>query len=117
MNWTEGRFRAFITSLLRGGFRKYPPKYETLKAAYLGKQENKKTGRQANHYKCAKCKKAFPSSDVEVDHISPVVSLEDGFINWDTFIERLFGDGKNLQVLCKSCHKDKTTKEKASRKK
>lgn len=115
--WTEGRFKAFITSLLRSGFRKYPPKYETLKAAFLGKRENKKTGRQANHYKCNKCKGAFPSSDVEVDHIIPVVSLEDGFKDWNTFIERLFCDGKNLQVLCKSCHGKKTTREKAKRKK
>jgi hypothetical protein len=114
--WTEGRFRAFITSTLRGGMRRYPPKWEVLKESSVGKKVNKASGRQALHHKCFKCKLDFPAKEVQVDHKEPVVDPMMGFVNWDTFIERLFCDKKNLQVLCKACHKVKTQKEKDDRK-
>jgi len=54
-------------------------------------------------------------SKVNVDHIDPVESIESGFIDWNTFIERLFCEEKNLQLLCKSCHTIKTNKEVSER--
>ena len=47
--WTEARYRSFITSTLRAGSRKWPPKYETLNAAKTEKKTNEKTGRLAQH--------------------------------------------------------------------
>ena len=114
--WTEGRKKSFITSILRGGFRKYPPKYVTLKDAFVGKKKNEKTGRIGSHYKCAKCKGVFPTKEVQIDHIKPVVDPKVGFIGWDIFIERLFCVSSNLQVLCLDCHTVKTIKEKMLRK-
>jgi 5-methylcytosine-specific restriction endonuclease McrA len=111
MTWTPGRLKAFITSTLRGGFRRYPPKYEKLNKAKTVKKVNKETGRIAMHYKCAKCKKQFPLKQVQVDHIVPIVNPKIGFTTWDDFISRLFCDESNLQVLCKSCHAIKTKKE------
>lgn len=116
MDWTEGRRKAFITSVIRGGFQRYPNKYETLKAACSGTMMNDKTGRQAKHYKCAACQVASPAKNVQIDHIEPVVPLT-GFTNWDDFINRLFCSSDNLQVLCKECHKLKSAKERSSRKK
>ena len=69
------------------------------------------------HYKCAMCKKHFVAADVQVDHILPVVSPTQGFVSWDLFIDRIFCEKENLQVLCKLCHKVKTEEEKAERKK
>jgi len=113
--WTEGRLRAFITSTLRGGFRRYPPKYETLKEALWGKKLNPKTGRQSLHYTCKECKHEFPAKEVNVDHVLPVVDPETGFENWDVFVKRLFCGKDNLQVLCKPCHDKKTKLEKGTR--
>ena len=113
--WTEGRFRAFITSTLRGGFRKYPPKYEVLKEALWGKKLNSKTGRQCIHYTCASCKLEYPAKEVNVDHINPVVCPKEGFIDWDTFVKRLFCSKDNLQVLCSKCHTKKTKQEREVR--
>lgn len=59
------------------------------------------------HYKCAKCKGDFPSKEVQVDHKSPVVGVG-GFKDWDTYIDRLYCEADNLQVLCLTCHKEKT---------
>jgi len=115
--WTEGRVRSFITSTLRAGSRRWPPKYTTLNNAKTEKKVNEKTGRIAQHYKCNKCKNEFTSKDVEVDHIKPVIDPKKGFQSWDKYIERLFCDETNLQVLCKTCHKIKTDKEKAIAKK
>lgn len=87
--------------------RRWPPKWEVLKNARIGKKLNKKTGRKALHYRCAVCGKEFVQSRVQVDHILPIGSCK----TWDEFIEKLFCEKDNLQVLCKSCHKRKTKKE------
>ena len=114
-SWTGGRLRTFITSTLRGGFRKYPPKYETLKAASVGKKINAKTNRMAEHFTCNMCKGEFPAKEVQVDHVEPVVCPFTGFVDWNTFINRLFCDGGNLQVLCSPCHDIKTAEERIER--
>ena len=110
-NWTEGRFNSFVTSTLRAGARRWQPKYETLNEAKTEKKVNPKTGRLAQHYRCASCKQEFTAKDVQVDHIKPVVDPKKGFTTWDDFIDRLFCEKKNLQVLCVGCHKEKTKKE------
>lgn len=117
MSWTEGRRKSFITSTLRSGFRRWPPKFEVIKEAFVGKKINKKTGRLAAHYKCAECDKEFPLKEVQCDHKEPVVDPQEGFISWDKFIERLFCEASNLQILCIECHKKKTLKEKQQRNK
>jgi hypothetical protein len=115
--WTEARYRSFVTSTLRAGSRKWPPKYETLNAAKTEKKINKATGRLAQHYLCAMCEQQYTQKDVQVDHIKPVVDPKKGFVSWDTYIDRMFCEGKNLQVLCKICHVEKTKLEKEISKK
>ena len=115
--WTDARFRSFVTSALRAASRRWPPKFKALKEAFVGRKTNKKTGKLAMHYKCAKCKEHFVATDVQVDHVLPVVDPKVGFIGWDSFIDRIFCEIENLQVLCKPCHKVKTEEEKAERKK
>lgn len=108
--WTVGRFNSFVTSILRSGSRRWGPRYTTLANAKTSKKINTKSGRQAQHYLCAACQNEFTSKDVEVDHIKPI-----GFDKtWDEFIDGLFCEAENLQVLCKPCHKKKTTKERKS---
>lgn len=110
MQWTEGRLKAFIIAVLRSGTRRYPPKWETLKDAYVGIRLNEKTNREGKHYLCALCEGEFPAKEVEVDHIEPVISSK-GFTSWDDYIARLFCDKSNLQVVCKGCHKIKSYNE------
>lgn len=105
--WTEARFRSFITSALRSASRRWPPKFERLKEACVGIRKNAKTNRDAKHYRCASCEELFPQSNVQVDHIEPIGAVD----SWDEFIERLFCESDNLQVLCKPCHKKKSKQE------
>lgn len=110
--WTKARKKAFIVAVLRNGSRRWPPKYNVLNAAKTEKKVNKKTGRIAQHYKCNICSGEFPAKEIQVDHIQPVVDPLVGFKDWNTFIRRLFCEEKNLQAVCKVCHKEKTKKEK-----
>lgn len=109
--WTEARFRGFITSVLRSGSRKWPPKYETLNSAKTRKAINPSSGRMAQLHECAICQQEFSAKDMQVDHIKPVVDPKTGFKNWDTFIDRLYCEASNLQAVCKLCHAKKTKQE------
>lgn len=114
--WTEARLKAFIISGLRAASRRYPPKFETLNDAKTTKKINEKTGRIAQHYRCKACKDEFPAKEVQVDHKKPVIDPKIGFVDWNTYIERMFCKKSNLQVLCTTCHKKKSDKERNARK-
>ena len=115
--WTDARFRSFVTSALRAASRRWPPKYKALKEAFVGRKLNAKTGKLAMHYTCAACKKLYVATDVQVDHIKPVVDPKKGFVSWDVYINRMFCEIEDLQVMCNPCHKVKTDSEKLERKK
>ncbi len=115
--WTDARYRSFLTSTLRAGSRRWPPRYEVLALAKTEKKINPASGRLAQHYKCAKCKQDYPAKDVQVDHKKPVVDPKTGFTTWDNYIDRMFCEKANLQVLCSVCHKKKTQLEKEQAKK
>lgn len=105
--WTEARFEGFIRSALRQASTRWPPRYQVLGDAFTRVKTNKKSGRKAKHFRCATCKGEFPQKEVSVDHTKPIGSTK----SWDKYIEALFCEKDNLQVLCKPCHKDKTNKE------
>lgn len=115
--WTEGRLNAFIVGVLRQGHKRWPYKYIVKNEAKTDKKINPESNRLAQFYQCAICKDEFTNKEVEVDHIEPVVDPVKGFINWDTFIARLFSFKENYQLVCKSCHKLKSNKEKKARSK
>lgn len=113
--WSDAKFKGFIISILRGGFRRYPPKQQCIENAYTETKINPKTGRKAKHYKCAKCKKSFPRTEVQGDHIEPIVCPTEGFVDWNTWIERAYTEILNFQCLCKPCHSIKTKEERKKR--
>jgi len=105
--WTQGRFNSFITSLLRSGSRRWPPKYQALANARTDKRVNPASGRIAQHFKCNHCGGEFVAKSVQVDHIKPMGKDR----TWDDFINELFCETDNLQVLCVPCHKIKSQQE------
>lgn len=73
-------------------------------------------------YLCAGCNKEGPASiridgkkykNACVDHIHPIIDPDVGFVSWDEFIDKLFSEKENLQVLCHECHTIKTNEERA----
>ena len=114
--WTAARYRSFIISILRAGSRKWPQKYEALKRALIGKRLDPKTGKMSNRYKCAACSNLFKADQVQVDHIYPVVDVKDGFVDWNTYIDRMYPEAERFQILCSECHSVKTQNERKMRK-
>jgi 5-methylcytosine-specific restriction endonuclease McrA len=115
-HWTNARLQAFIVGVLRAGHNRWPFKYEVKNEAKTTKHVNPNSGRMAQFYKCAVCSEEFTNKEVEVDHIDPVVDPKVGFVDWNTFITRLFSSKDNYQLLCKSCHNIKSNLEKKKKK-
>lgn len=110
--WSEARFQSFIKSLLRKGSQRWGPINSTKKAAWV----------ERGKYLCAGCQQVVPltvggKKNVFVDHIDPVVDTKRGFQGWDEYIERLFCEEENLQLLCSDCHSRKGSEEREERKK
>jgi 5-methylcytosine-specific restriction endonuclease McrA len=106
---TESAFWSFIRSALRQKSRWWKPITECkMKArrAYKGPLK-----RQKFEYQCNNCKNWFPEKKINVDHIVGAGSLNCA-ADLPGFVERLFCEQNNLQVLCTECHDKKTKLEK-----
>lgn len=110
--WTESRYQTFIKTALRQASKRWGPKNDAKSIARV----------ERGKYRCAMCGNIGPAtlpplegnkrrrSNAAADHIHPVVDPTAGFIDWDTYIERLFCEVEGFQILCWDCH-DKVTKE------
>ena len=105
---TESAFWSFIRSALRQKSRWWKPITQcklSSRRPYKGPLK-----RQKFEYQCNKCKKWFPEKKINVDHIQPAGSLNCS-ADLPGFVERLFCEVDNLQVLCTHCHDIKTKNE------
>jgi hypothetical protein len=67
-------------------------------------------------YRCSMCGENFKRDDIHIDHIMPIVDPSKGFIGWDDYIEKLFCQEEEFQILCKYDHEVKTLVEDEMRK-
>lgn len=92
------------------------------------KADVKKLARvDVGRYVCAECGDVGPATlppdsgqsrrrnNAAVDHIDPVVCPTTGFVDWNTYIDRMFLEIEGYQVLCYKCHGTKTRDERAVR--
>ena len=109
---TESAFWSFIRSGLRQKSRWWKPITQCkMKARRAYKGPNK---RQKFEYQCNSCKEWFPDKKINIDHIQPAGTLRCAN-DLPGFVERLFCEIDNLQVLCTGCHDIKTQNEKDGR--
>ena len=111
---SEAAFWSFIRSALRQKSRWWKP--ISICKLNARRDYNGPGKRQKYEYQCKKCKKWHPEKQINVDHIIPAGSLNCAQ-DLPLFVERLFCEQDNLQVLCVTCHDKKTLKEKQSKKK
>ena len=106
---TNAMFWSFIRSALRNKSRWWKPITQcriSSRRPYKGTNK-----RQKFEYQCNQCKNWFPDKQIAVDHKIPAGSLNSGD-DLKGFVERLFCEEKDLQVLCSGCHDVKTKLEK-----
>lgn len=109
---SESAFWTFIRSALRQKSRWWKPITECkMKSRRAYKGPNK---RQKFEYQCNTCKKWFQEKQINVDHIVGAGSLNCS-ADLAGFVDRLFCEQDNLQVLCEVCHNEKTQLEKLSK--
>ena len=110
--WTESKFNSFIRNQLRSATRKWAPISQVKKKANVAR----------GVYECASCHEHVPPTvregrkrvnNIFVDHIEPIVDPSVGFTTFDEYIDRMFCEEDNLQLLCGKCHDEKSLNERA----
>jgi 5-methylcytosine-specific restriction endonuclease McrA len=61
------------------------------------------------------CSVCGERAKIYCDHTRPVVDPAVGFVDWSTYIARMFVDGSGYTALCEGCHKIKTKSERDTR--
>lgn len=100
----EDFFRKRCIPLLRKASIWWPERLQAL--------QRQKVGR--SHYMCEFCKRVFPKVLVHVDHKEPVVAPTG--LDVTEYIQRLLCPMEGFQILCATCHQEKTNKERLERK-
>lgn len=108
-----------IRGALRRAFARSPVVKEKMMEARMEIPRYKKDGTLAKkphvRYQCETCTEWVSSTKIEIDHVKPVISVDDGFVDWNTFIDMLWCDKENLKRCCSSCHDAKTHAEMVAR--
>lgn len=112
-NWN-----AAVRGGIRRAFARSPKVREKLEQSRRQVPRYKKDGTRAKkdfvHRQCEVCLEWVSSSKIDVDHINPVIGSE-GFVDWNTFVERVDCPIENLQRICDPCHDKKTARERFER--
>lgn len=126
MHHSSKEFRDWLIHELRRISYKYPAYGRVKKAGkvdiatfscmqckmycYTGTKSLEKTG-LLNRFPPDMVKK----EKIDMDHVEPVIDPNTGFVDWNTFIPRLFVEDALWARLCKSCHQIKTQNENKTR--
>lgn len=94
----------FLTQIRRVSFF-WPPRNQVKQEAKVSR----------GYYRCAKCGDVFHYKQIQIDHIEPVIAVT-GWVDYNTYVARLFCGVDGMQVLCRGCHAKKTKKENQLRK-
>lgn len=108
-----------VRGAIRRVFARSPVKREVLMASRREvpkyNADNTRSKKDAVQYLCSVCETWTKSTAVSVDHIEPVVGVDEGFVDYNTFVARVFCPKENLQVICDGCHDKKTYRERIER--
>lgn len=108
--------RGLLKGAIRRVFSRSELRREVLEAGVVAHSDPKRK-RVKTWVKCAECGGLDAKSNVQVDHLQPVVPVTTTLeaMTWDELVDRIWCDKKNLQILCEVCHNVKSVKENAVR--
>lgn len=88
--------------------------FENTRLVPLFKKDGTRTKIDGREHLCAECKQWKRSSKgnkASIDHIDPVVDPKVGFVDLNTYFQRMWVPKSKLQKLCGECHQKKTNAE------
>lgn len=110
---------AVIRGRIRRAFAMSPIRGQVLKAARREYTKYNKDGcaskKPGVEYQCETCNSWVSSTRIDVDHVNPVIDPVVGFVDWNTFVARVFCGVENLKRICEKCHDEKTSRENIKR--
>lgn len=104
--WSEASYWNFIRSGLRNLSRRWPPLVR-LAMEHVRRPNQSANKRLTWEYQCQQCGGWFTAKEVQVDHRDPAGQLR-SYDDLPGFVERLLCEADGLQVLCVTCHREKT---------
>ena len=93
----------------------YSPLAQEVREKALSEEKGVRGGKRFN---CNVCGKSYPTAQVFVDHIEPLIEIGKNYYEYtlEEIYQRMFCDISNLQLICKECHHDKSQNENKGRK-
>ncbi len=111
------REQSLIKGALRRVFGRSDLRQSIIKKNILTGYHDPKRKRVKFWVKCEECGGWEAKSNVQVDHIEPIIPIDKSFeeMTLDDVVNRLWCEESMLQLLCKPCHKMKTKAENKER--
>jgi hypothetical protein len=126
----EFNLRQYLKNGVRRLSYRYPARSEAIKLHRIPAPSDWPNKRVKWVCRCAICEKIFELSDMQADHIEPIIPLtgwpeapkselykHNGGPDMNVLVYRCFVDPHDYQILCKPCHKEKSKNENKTRKK
>lgn len=109
--------RGLIKGAIRRVFSRSELRRQALDKALVKDYSDPSRKRVTRWGRCAECEKLEPLYKMQIDHIEPVIPQDSSLdqMTWDTLVDRIWCDERNLQALCETCHKAKSKEENAER--
>lgn len=116
----EKTLKQFLIPVLRKASQRWPAKIQARKNAkvivdagfFLNGNPKTKVMYKCQNPECGKLVDQFGG---HIDHISPVIKVDEGFTDWNSYISSLLCDVSNLRHLCISCHESVTKEQNLER--
>lgn len=112
-NLPSKKERGLLKGAIRRVFSRSELRRSVIDAAEIKGHTDPTRPRVTKWAKCANCKELHPKYLMQVDHKEPLVPIDKSLeeMTWDEVVSRTWCDVKNLDTLCKPCHRTKTLAE------
>lgn len=116
-NPSNPKERNLIKGALRRVFSRSELRRQVIDRSIITNYKDSKRKAVKFWVKCETCGKHEAKSNVQIDHINPVIKINETLddLSWDQLIDRLWCDISNLAIICKPCHKAKSKEENKER--
>lgn len=118
-NPSNPKERNLIKGAIRRVFSRSELRRRALDKAHIKDYHDPSRKRVTRWGRCSTCNKLEPLYLLQIDHKEPIIPIDSTLeqMSWDEVVDNIWCDERNLQAVCKPCHKAKSKIENAQRRK